>query len=771
MPAALAILLASASSLTGAVALTPAGDAGRKSRALRLPGEAPLPATPPGALLLQQGRSDPGAVVRHEQSAGTVFFVAFLFACFLFGLMVHEHWRWKTFDKDDGSGLGDTFSNYLHYRFCEWFTTYNLAPAVVLLSLTLMLVVIGAVLYALLVGGSPAHAMFKVFIWTSMAAADAEDTVGGRFLGIVMTVCGLIVLSLLLGIVAEAFAARMADIKRGYVDVREGGHMVILGYSPGTKRLLEELAMAADSEGGNVMVVLAARKSKVEVETELAKQGTQMLKSKLIVRSGEPSSFADLRRVAADKASTVLVVADSSVPPYDRHKKLVCTLLALRSKGWPRKGNIVVQCCPEMNSEMIRSIYPDKVEVVVVGEIVSKLMVQSTLEHGVAGVFETILGFEGDEIYSKKWPELVGSTFRDVYFRIPEATVMGVFDGQGRCNLNPGWNYTLDKDDSIIVLAEDDNTYGPKRKCYYDYKAHRVSDAGAPTKSSAKEEIEDPRVLIVGWSQLIGSLLAGLDSRTRSAEQVHVTIYSDRPVPEREAEINMVKARDGLNLESMVITHVAVSSIDMTSRECIERLEHWKCNGIYILATSDSEQGTDETNVTLLVQMQDIGRSHESKYKFDPVVEICMESTKEHLKVLGLTNVIYSSALVSKAMAAVAYNPSVNAIYNEFSLAIRNEFDIAPLQEFLPEAETVPRQVNFGQVAHLISQSSRTVLLGWSMQNDQGEVEWILNPKNKRESRAWTDDDRVCVIKHIDASVASLKVSIPKGFHITPRTF
>merc|ERR1712216_233510 len=132
------------------------------------------------------------------------------------GLLIYERWRWAAFErpgKDDSAG---SFSEYLSYRFCEWFTTYKLAaPAIVLLSLTVMLVVIGAVLYALLVGGSPASSMFKIFIWTSMSAADAESTLGGRFLGIVITVCGLIILSLLLGMVAEAFTARMADIRMG----------------------------------------------------------------------------------------------------------------------------------------------------------------------------------------------------------------------------------------------------------------------------------------------------------------------------------------------------------------------------------------------------------------------------------------------------------------------------------------------------------------------------------------------------------------------------
>jgi hypothetical protein len=243
-----------------------------------------------------------------------------------------------------------------------------------------------------------------------------------------------------------------------------------------------------------------------------------------------------------------------------------------------------------------------------------------------------------------------------------------------------------------------------------------------------------------------------LDTRTPSAKQVQVTIYSERPKEEREVEIRKIEAQSGITFEKMAFNHVAVTPNDLTSRQCIEDLKHWECNGIFFLASSGSEGGSDETNVTMLVQMQDIGRSYESKCEFDPVVEICAESTKEHLKVLGLTNVIYSSALVSKAVASVAYNSEVNAIFNELSVATRNEFDISPIEEFLSETDPIPTKLSFGRAAYLISKNTRAVLLGWSRRGEHGEVEWVLNPKDKKSTRPWTSHDRVCVIKHLDAS-------------------
>jgi hypothetical protein len=460
--------------------------------------------------------------------------------------------------------------------------------------------------------------------------------------------------------------------------------------------------------------------------------------------------------VATDKAATVLLVADTSIPAHEQHKKLISTLLTLKSKGWPcqGQGQIIVESTPEMNPEIIKRIYPDKVEVVVVGEIGAKLMVQSAVEHGIAGVFGEVLGFEGDEIYSKEWPELVGSTFRDVYFRIPEAVAIGVFTEDGDCLINPGWDYRVQKDESIIVLAEDDDTYAPKASPYF----HHVPQA-SPRGSQlvvVMEEIEDPKVLIVGWSSMIGNLLISLDSRTKSAKEVSVTIYSDRPADKREAEIHKLKqANTGASLERMTITNVVVDQADFTARHEIEYLRHWECNAIFILVSDEQASRSDETNVATLVQMQDIGLSHNSMYEFDPVVEICAESTEARLKVLGLTNVIHTGALVSKALASVAYTPSNNKIYNELSAATRNEFDISRLDEYVQEGQTCPQSVSFGQAAHLIGKCSQTVLIGWTERGEDGEIEWVLNPKDKTKMRPWSSQDRVCVIKQLKFEMRS----------------
>lgn len=73
------------------------------------------------------------------------------------------------------------------------------------------------------------------------------------------------------------------------------------------------------------------------------------------------------------------------------------------------------------------------------------------------------MGFENDEFYIKRWPQLAGMQFEDVLISFPDAIPCGVkvaADG-GKIILNPDDNYVLKEGDEVLVIAEDDDTYAP----------------------------------------------------------------------------------------------------------------------------------------------------------------------------------------------------------------------------------------------------------------------------------------------------------------------
>lgn len=73
------------------------------------------------------------------------------------------------------------------------------------------------------------------------------------------------------------------------------------------------------------------------------------------------------------------------------------------------------------------------------------------------------MGFENAEFYIKRWPQLDGMRFEDVFISFPDAIPCGikVAAENGKIILNPDDNHVLRDGDEVLVIAEDDDTYAP----------------------------------------------------------------------------------------------------------------------------------------------------------------------------------------------------------------------------------------------------------------------------------------------------------------------
>jgi ethanolamine utilization microcompartment shell protein EutS len=75
-------------------------------------------------------------------------------------------------------------------------------------------------------------------------------------------------------------------------------------------------------------------------------------------------------------------------------------------------------------------------------------------------VYEQLLGFDGDEFYTARWPQLAGKRFGDCVALFPAAVAIGVVDRlSGAVTLLPDAQYLLSADTGVIVVAEDDDAY------------------------------------------------------------------------------------------------------------------------------------------------------------------------------------------------------------------------------------------------------------------------------------------------------------------------
>ncbi|CAI6000089.1 unnamed protein product [Closterium sp. NIES-65] len=224
-----------------------------------------------------------------------------------------------------GHGQGEEvaaapFSKRLAYRVDVLFSTHSYVKSLALLTATLVLIAVGGLaLYA--VSGKErlvlADATWRAWTYVADAGNHADsEGVGPRVVSVSVSIGGMLVFALMVGLVSEGISEKVDSLRKGKSDVIEHNHTLILGWSDKLASLLKQLAVANESMGGGVVVVMAER-DKEEMESEISKMEFALKGTSVICRSGSPLVLADLKKVAPSTArrapsslGSCLVLAD-----------------------------------------------------------------------------------------------------------------------------------------------------------------------------------------------------------------------------------------------------------------------------------------------------------------------------------------------------------------------------------------------------------------------------------------------------------------------------
>jgi hypothetical protein len=168
----------------------------------------------------------------------------------------------------------------------------------------------------------------------------------------------------------------------------------------------------------------------------------------------------DLVTVGVNHARAVIVPA----PPGDADEAdnyVLNIVMALKAIIGGQGAHIIAELRDVDNEDMVSLLGGTDVVTMVSHDIVGRMMTMAARQPGLAAVFETMLGFDGDEFYMEYWPEITGLKFGQLPELFPDAIVCGVCDGYNRVLLNPDPDYVLDEMDELIVIAEAFNSYQP----------------------------------------------------------------------------------------------------------------------------------------------------------------------------------------------------------------------------------------------------------------------------------------------------------------------
>jgi len=416
---------------------------------------------------------------------------------------------------------GERFS----YWFDNFFSTDPMAKPVVLTVVNVFFMTIFAMCFW--AAGSQDRNLAENFWMGFTFAADmAETDHGGPFpywqqwifraMNLAFSFGGAFVFGLVINFLSEFIMTKVDGLKLGKSKVIEQDHTLILGWNDRILPLIDQLTQANESDGGKPIVVLADR-DKVGMDDYFLDALDDCRGSRIITRRGSRIEVAPLLHVACTYARSVIIMSEGFDSDEADCNAIRCTL-ALTAGLPPGRAPVCHLVCELQdvdNADVCMLGVADGVDAnevlvpIISHDMAGKLMIQSAREIGLSKCFAGLLCFAGSECYFAEWPELIGTSFREICFKFQDAVVVGLryknpeLSPNGRpVQLNPPHDYLLQYGDKVLVLAEDNDTYqpGPSNEC----PTTPLPPFDLPGKTPEK-------ILLCGWRRDFDDMVMELD--------------------------------------------------------------------------------------------------------------------------------------------------------------------------------------------------------------------------------------------------------------------
>jgi hypothetical protein len=709
-------------------------------------------------------------------------------------------------DADKGGSSECSLGRYMMYHVGNWFTYSRVPGLQVLLEVFSWAIIIGTLIYVFLANHGVASSVYQIFVWLIApdGGSSARGGWGGVVLGGIMSVCGLLFFAMVMTILAQMFNDYVTGLKTGTEPVLESGHIAILGFTDDTIPLVKELCAAHEHMNGTTIAILSSL-SKPEVERRLDDNdllvGSELKGSRVLVRTGFPHRPEDLELVSVDLCRTAIPMPDRTVDKDHRDAYMVQVLSAVRSRDWPRgDGQVLVLYSVERNVELFRKIGGCKASVVNLDRLLSSVCVSSSNQQHTASVISDLLTFEGSELYIVPVPNgFRDMTLGELELYYPQCVIVGLID---EANVEDvefclDFDMPVEQGKDLVVLALDESSLSPRKGLA---PAPLLTSAGSPIRHTKSEKTLQENILIMGWSDLVESILVQLDHLLPQGTMV--ASFDDSDPDERrhfvqralkrhrkEAWANITiqyykgqlgssyslqEAGDAdvarkLSLESGEFASPA-AAMPVTPANTV-RLDgslviEWNLiTRVFVLANMAQDPWrSDALCMTAAMQVQNLVSSD-----VPVVVEVLDDSSKDVCEHIGVGDNVCTAELPAQVMANLSLQPRLKGVFLQL-LGGNYEIRISSIVHYWKTL--LPDQVCFSRVSAAVRASSGDTLIGWSVRetpaaarawtrpgsrggNREDECTFVLNPLDKLRDVTLTAEVDLVVIRHAGLVVSS----------------
>ena len=373
-----------------------------------------------------------------------------------------------------------SFKERVRYYSDLWLSKGTLSMAMLLFAITgLMILILSALikLFCMRQGLSFKEALWQTLNHTLDPGVLSGDDGTSAFLLLMFlaTICGVIFMAMLIGVVNDGISSRIAELSKGLDPVIENDHVVILGFNESTLIIIEELieAYSNQSRKRNAIVVMD-RLDKQEMEERIRALFPDTKNTIIVCRSGVTYNQTDLARCSVATSKSIIVAL------YDDFETIKTIIACTKALNEDEDSNAYITATINQKRHELAariagddkdhlegslSVENDRLEMLMLETITSKIMTHTSRQRGLSKVFLELFNFANNEIYIIRnedrdrdvFEKLSGKTIREVNQHLHNAIAIGIIDPQGKVIIDDPNKVVLRKDCKLIVLEEDDN--------------------------------------------------------------------------------------------------------------------------------------------------------------------------------------------------------------------------------------------------------------------------------------------------------------------------
>jgi ion channel POLLUX/CASTOR len=575
---------------------------------------------------------------------------------------------------------------------------------------------------------------FAEAIWESLMRTLDSGTMGGdtgtgfRIVMLFVTLGGIFVVSALIGVLSNGLETQMARLRKGRSQVLENNHTLILGWSAQIFTVLNELMIANENQS-NAHIVVLTEKDKVEMEDEIKERIEVKGRTRIICRNGSPIDPNDIEIASPHSAKSIIVLPpETNAPDTD----VIKTVLAITNnpKRRAEKYHIVTQIRDAKNLNLLKMVgQNDHVQAILTGDLIARVVAQTSRQSGLSVVYTELMNFGGDEIYFKQEPALAGKTYGEALLLYEDSCLMGLRKADGKILLNPPMDSQIEADDQIFALSADDDTIRLRSATSPD----PILINEALIRSSRQPFQPKPeKCLILGWNRSGTTIVHELDNYVPKGSQV--TVVAD--VYGIEKQINS----QGGRLKNQKLD---VKEEEITDRDLLDSLKIEDYDHVIVLAynTLDPQEADAKTLVTLL-HLRDIAEKDNTPFSI--VSEMLDLRNRELAEATQVDDFIVSEHLISLMMSQLSENAELIDVFTDIFDPEGAEIYLKPASDYV----TLGEPVNFYTVVEAARRRGETTL-GYRLVSEAKDADKSYgvhtNPK-KSVKVVFTSADKVIVI-------------------------